>query len=67
MDKNDNVDFNIQNYSIDDLEYFFRLDEVPNYDKQTIEKHANEVQSQLLNGGTFDPSLKKIIFTYCVN
>ena len=59
MDKNDNVDFNIQNYSIDDLEYFFRLDEVPNYDKQTIEKHANEVQSQLLNGGTFDPSLKK--------
>jgi hypothetical protein len=59
MDENDNVDFNIQNYSIDDLEYFFRLDEVPNYDKQTIEKHANEVQSQLLNGGTFDPSLKK--------
>lgn len=59
MDENDNVDFNIQNYSIDDLEYFFRLDEVPDYDEQTIEKHANEVQSQLLNGGTFDPSLKK--------
>lgn len=59
MDENDNVDFNIQNYSIDDLEYFFRLDESPNYDAQVIEKHANEVQSQLLNGGTFDPSLKK--------
>jgi hypothetical protein len=57
--ENENVDFNIQNYDIDDLEYFFKLDDMPNYTAKDIEVKANEVQSNLLNGGTFNPRLKK--------
>jgi len=56
--ENNEVDFNIQNYDLDDLEYFFKLDEIPNYTSNDIIKNADEVQNQLLNGGTFDPSLK---------
>ena len=46
--ENNEVDFNIQNYDLDDLEYFFKLDEIPNYTSNDIIKNADEVQNQLL-------------------
>tara|TARA_Y100000389_G_C17463934_1_gene523944 strand:+ start:3453 stop:4634 length:1182 start_codon:yes stop_codon:yes gene_type:complete len=57
--EDDTVDFNIQNYDLDDLEYFFKLDEIPNYGISDIEKQAADVQANLLNGGSFNPSLKQ--------
>ena len=57
--EDDTVDFNIQNYNIDDLEFFFKLDEIPNYGTADIEKQAADVQTNLLNGGSFNPNLKK--------
>jgi hypothetical protein len=57
--EDDTVDFNIQNYDLDDLEYFFKLDEIPNYGIADIEKQAADVQANLLNGGSFNPSLKQ--------
>jgi hypothetical protein len=57
--EDDTVDFNIQNYDIEDLEYFFKLDEMSNYGISDIEKQAADVQANLLNGGSFNPSLKQ--------
>ena len=57
--EDDNVDFNIQNYDIEDLEYFFKLDEISNYGISDIVKQASDVQSNLLNGGSFNPNLKR--------
>ena len=44
--EDDTVDFNIQNYDLDDLEYFFKLDEIPNYGIADIEKQAGRFASQ---------------------
>jgi hypothetical protein len=56
--ENGNVDFNIQNYDITDLEYFFKLDDIPNYTIQDVDIKANEIQNNVLNGSTFNPSVK---------
>ena len=56
--ENEQVDFNINNYSKRDLEYFFKLDEIPDYNASNIESNAHEIQNQLLNGGSFDSTEK---------
>ena len=56
--ENEEVDFDINNYGIEDLEYFFQLNEMPSYNDKDIEIKANEVQSQLVSSGLFDPKLK---------
>ena len=56
--ENEQVDFNINNYSKRDLEYFFKLDEIPEYNASNIESNAHEIQNQLLNGGSFDSTEK---------
>jgi len=62
--ENENVDFNIQNYNINDLEYFFKLDDISDYTTQDIDTKALEVQSNLLNGGTFDSRMEREIMDF---
>jgi hypothetical protein len=60
----DNLDLEIANYSDTDIEYFFQLDEIPNYGKDTIEQRAYETRTQLLNGGKFDSTEKRKLIEF---
>ena len=42
----DEIDLEITNYSNKDIEYFFRLDEIPNYTSDDINQHVYEVQTE---------------------
>lgn len=59
-----NLDLEIANYSDTDIEYFFQLDEIPNYNADAIEQRAYETRAQLLNGGKFDPIEKRRLIEF---
>ena len=55
----DEIDLEITNYSNKDIEYFFRLDEIPNYTSDDINQQVYEVQTELLTDRHFPKALKR--------
>ena len=55
-------DLDIQNYSIKDLERFFRLK--PNYTESDIEYREYEIREQLLSSGTINRRLQKDVVDF---
>lgn len=60
----ESLDLEIANYSDTDIEYFFHLNEVPNYNEDLIEQHAYETRTQLLRDGNFSTADKKQLFAF---
>ena len=60
----ESLDLEIANYSDTDLEFFFLLNEVPNYNEDLIEQHAYETRTQLLRDGNFSTADKKELFAF---
>jgi len=55
----DEIDLEITNYSNKDIEYFFRLDEIPNYTSDDINQQVYEVQTELMTDRHFPKALKR--------
>ena len=55
----DEIDLEITNYSNKDIEYFFRLDEIPNYTSDDINQQVYEVQTELMTDSYFPKALKR--------
>lgn len=60
----DNLDLEIANYSDAEIEYFFRLNEVPNYNPDLIEQYAYETRTHLLNDGNMSSAAKKNLILF---
>jgi hypothetical protein len=56
---NTDIDLDIQNYSIDDIEYFFGLETSNHYTASDIEEREYDIRTQLLNGGSFNSKFKR--------
>lgn len=56
---NTDIDLDIQNYSIDDIEYFFGLDTTTHYTASDIEERDYDIRSQLVNGSNFNSKFKR--------
>lgn len=56
--EHETIDFNINNYTLKDLEYFFKLETIENYTFMHIESQANIIQNQILNHHTFNADEK---------
>lgn len=55
----DEIDLEITNYSNKDIEFFFRLDETPNYTADDITRQVYEVQTELMSDRHFPKQLKR--------
>ena len=55
----EDIDLDINNYTINDIEYFFGLDAKPNYNADDVEQREYEVRTQLFNGGNFNSRFKR--------
>ena len=55
----DEIDLEITNYSNQDIEYFFRLDEIPKYTSDDINQQVYEVQTELMTDRHFPKALKR--------
>lgn len=53
------VDLDIRNYSIDDIEYFFGLENTSEYSLSEIEQKEYDIRTQLFNGGDFNGKFKR--------
>ena len=58
-DLNGDIDLNIQNYTVQDIEYFFGLEAIPNYTTSMVEQREYEIRTQLFNGGNFNSKFKR--------
>lgn len=56
--EHETIDFDINNYTLNDLEYFFKLETIENYTFMHIESQANIIQNQILNHHTFNADEK---------
>ena len=56
--EHETIDFDINNYTLKDLEYFFKLETIENYTFMHIESQANIIQNQILNHHTFNADEK---------
>jgi len=56
--EHETIDFDINNYTLKDLEYFFKLEAIENYTFMHIESQANIIQNQILNHHTFNADEK---------
>ena len=59
-----NFDLNIQNYTINDIEKFFKLDQTQ-YTKSDIELKEYEMRSLLLQNKSLSKSLKRDVIVFC--
>jgi len=55
----DEIDLEITNYSTKDIEYFFRLNEIPNYTAEDVARQVYEVRTELMGDRQFPPELKR--------
>ncbi len=55
----DEIDLEITNYSNKDIEYFFRLDDIPNYTSDDINHQVYEVRTELMTDRHFPKALKR--------
>jgi len=55
----DEIDLEITNYSTKDIEYFFRLNELPNYTAEDVAQQVYEVRTELMGDRQFPPELKR--------
>ena len=55
----DEIDLEITNYSTKDIEYFFRLNEIPNYTADDVARQVYEVRTELMGDRQFPPELKR--------
>jgi len=60
----DSLDLEIANYSDTDIEYFFRLNEVPNYSPDLIAQYAHVTRTHLLNDGNLASDEKKKLIVF---
>jgi len=54
----DTLDLDIQNYSVQDLEVFFKVSDIPNYKAADLELNEYEIRQQLLSSGEVDRRFK---------
>ena len=59
-----NLDLDIQNYSISDMETFFRLNTTKKYTATDIELREYEIREQLLTSGHIDKKLKRDLIDF---
>lgn len=55
----DEIDLDITNYSDKDIEFFFRLDEIPNYTADDITKQVYTIRTELMGDRQFPQDLKR--------
>ena len=53
------LDLDIQNYEIEDLERFFRIDTSVFYDRADVELKENEIRTLLLSSGHIQKHMKE--------
>ena len=58
------LDLDIQNYSLSDMERFFRLNNKKKYEASDIELREYEIREQLLSSGHIHKSLKRDLITF---
>ncbi len=55
----DEIDLDITNYSMNDIKYFFRLDEIPNYTSDDITQQVYTIRTELMGDMLFPQDLKR--------
>lgn len=58
------LDLDINNYSINDLEKFFRFKKNSNYEAKDVELRETEIREQLLRSGHIDKRMKKELMQF---
>ena len=60
----ENLDLDINNYTVNDLETFFKLKKRTKYTVADIELKEYEIREQLLNSGHIDKRLKRDLIAF---
>ena len=55
----ENLDLDIRNYTIQDLEVFFKVSGIPNYKAADLELNEYEIRQQLFSSGQVDRRFKR--------
>lgn len=63
----ENLDLDIKNYSINDIESFFRLKPNSKYTAQDVELKEYQIREQLLNSGHIDKQFKRDLIMFLKN